>query len=76
MGITPPLARIISRRSGIQRSMLLMAARTGTMWLNATLCAIYMSEHCMRGWTTLLDFLVLRPCCIFVYGKNKIRTYR
>eukprot|EP00913_Durusdinium_trenchii_P030818 g28863.t1 len=22
------------------------------MWLNATLCAIYMSEHCMRGWTT------------------------
>ncbi|CAK9026241.1 Putative leucine-rich repeat receptor-like protein kinase, partial [Durusdinium trenchii] len=52
MGITPPLARIISRRSGIQRSMLLMAARTGTMWLNATLCAIYMSEHCMRGWTT------------------------
>ena len=55
MGITPPLARIISRRSGIQRSMLLMAARTGTMWLNATLCAIYMSEHCMRGWTTFLD---------------------
>ncbi|CAK9018787.1 unnamed protein product [Durusdinium trenchii] len=52
MGITPPLARIISRRSGIQRSMLLMAAHTGTMWLNATLCAIYMSEHCMRGWTT------------------------
>ncbi|CAK9026054.1 LRR receptor-like serine/threonine-protein kinase FLS2 (Protein FLAGELLIN-SENSING 2) (Protein FLAGELLIN-SENSITIVE 2), partial [Durusdinium trenchii] len=52
MLITPRLAMRMSQRSQIRRSMLLMAARTCTMWLNATLCAIYMSEHCMRGWTT------------------------
>ncbi|CAK9109341.1 unnamed protein product [Durusdinium trenchii] len=50
--ITPKLAMWFSKRSRVPRSMLLMAARTGTMWLNATLCAIYMNEHCMRGWTT------------------------
>eukprot|EP00913_Durusdinium_trenchii_P009222 g8669.t1 len=46
------LAMWFSKRSRVPRSMLLMAARTGTMWLNATLCAIYMNEHCVRGWTT------------------------
>ncbi|CAK9018032.1 unnamed protein product [Durusdinium trenchii] len=53
MLITPKLALLFSKLSGsIRRSMLLMAARTATSWLNATLCTIYMSEHCMSGWTT------------------------
>lgn len=49
--LTPKLAALISERSALRRSMLLMAARSATMWLNATLCTIYLNEHCMRGWT-------------------------
>ena len=51
MLVTPKLAAMMSQRSRIRRSMLLMAARTSTMWLNAVLCTIYLSEHCQRGWT-------------------------
>ena len=51
MLVTPKLAAMMSQRSRIRRSMLLMAARTATMWLNAALCTIYLSEHCQRGWT-------------------------
>ena len=51
MLVTPKLAAMMSQRSRIRRSMLLMAARTSTMWLNAALCTIYLSEHCQRGWT-------------------------
>lgn len=53
MLITPKLAATISRRSGVRRSMLLMAARSCTMWLNATIATIYLNEHCQRGWTRL-----------------------
>ena len=51
MLVTPKLAAMMSQRSRIRRSMLLMAARTSTMWLNASLYTIYLSEHCQRGWT-------------------------
>ena len=51
MLVTPKLATMMSQRSRIRRSMLLMAARTATMWLNAALSTIYLSEHCQRGWT-------------------------
>ena len=51
MLVTPKLAAMMSQRSRIRRSMLLMAARTATMWLNAALCTICLSEHCQRGWT-------------------------
>ena len=51
MLVTPKLAAMMSQRSRINRSMLLMAARTATMWLNAALYTIYLSEHCQRGWT-------------------------
>ena len=47
--------------------MLLMAARSATMWLNATLCTIYLSEHCMRGWTRFLGL------CLWVFrGTDRI----
>ena len=51
MLVTPKLAALMSQRSRIRRSMLLMASRTATMWLNAALYTIYLSEHCQRGWT-------------------------
>ena len=49
------------------RSMLLMAARSATMWLNATLCTVYLSERCIRGWTQFLavkldELQHLQPC--------------
>ena len=50
---TPKLAATIALHSGIRRSMLLMAARSCTMWLNATVFTLYLSEHCQRGWTRL-----------------------
>ena len=51
MLVTPKLAATIAKHSGLRWSMLLMAARTCTMWLNATMFTLYLSEHCHRGWT-------------------------
>ena len=51
MFVTPKLATIFHRSTGIRRSMLLMAARLGTMWLVAVLTTLYLNPHCMNGWT-------------------------
>ena len=42
---------IFSNATGMRRSMLLMAARLGTMWLAAVLSTLYLNTHCMNGWT-------------------------
>ena len=49
--ITPRLATFFHTTTGIRRSMLLMAARLGTMWLVAVLTTLYLDPHCMNGWT-------------------------
>ena len=51
MFITPKLATFFHTTTGIRRSMLLMAARLGTMWLVAVLTTLYLNPHCMNGWT-------------------------
>ena len=51
MFITPRLVKFFHIATGIKRSMLLMAARLGTMWLVAFLTTLYLSTHCMNGWT-------------------------
>ena len=51
MFITPKLATFFHATTGIKRSMLLMAARLGTMWLVAVLTTLYLNPHCMNGWT-------------------------
>ena len=61
MLVTPKVAATIAQRSGIRRSMLLMAARSATMWLSATMTTLYLSEHCQRGWTRHLA-----ECCCTV----------
>ena len=49
--ITPKVVERFALATGIRRSMLLMAARLGTMWLVAVLVTLYLSTHCMNGWT-------------------------
>ena len=49
--ITPKAVEWFALATGIRRSMLLMAARLGTMWLVAVLVTLYLSTHCMNGWT-------------------------
>jgi len=49
--ITPKAVEWFALATGIRRSMLLMAARLGTMWLVAVLFTLYLSTHCMNGWT-------------------------
>ena len=49
--ITPKLVAGFHAATGIRRSMLLMAARLGTMWLAAVLVTFYLSTECMNGWT-------------------------
>ena len=49
--ITPKLVAGFHAATGIRRSMLLMAARLGTMWLAAVLVTLYLSTECMNGWT-------------------------
>ena len=51
MFVTPKLVTIFHTTTGIRRSMLLMAARLGTMWLVAVLTTLYLNPHCMNGWT-------------------------
>ena len=51
MFITPKLATFFHTTTGIKRSMLLMAARLGTMWLIAVLTTLYLNPHCMNRWT-------------------------
>ena len=51
MFITPKAVERFALATGIRRSMLLMAARLGTMWLVAVLVTLYLSTHCMNGWT-------------------------
>ena len=51
MLITPKLVAGFHAATGIRRSMLLMAARLGTMWLAAVLVSLYLSPECMNGWT-------------------------
>ena len=51
MFITPRLVTFFHIATGIRRSMLLMAARLGTMWLAAFLTTLYLNTHCMNGWT-------------------------
>ena len=51
MFITPKLATFFHATTGIRRSLLLMAARLGTMWLVAVLTTLYLNPHCMNGWT-------------------------
>ena len=51
MFITPKLVAFFSDATGLRRSMLLMAARLGTMWLAAVLSTLYLTTHCMNGWT-------------------------
>ena len=51
MFITQRLATFFHTATGIRRSMLLMAARLGTMWLAAFLTTLYLNTHCMNGWT-------------------------
>eukprot|EP00438_Fugacium_kawagutii_P017391 Skav217993 [mRNA] locus=scaffold3329:193907:196198:- [translate_table: standard] len=51
MFITPRVVKVFSELTGIRRSMLLMAARLGTMWLAAVVSTIYLTTHCMNGWT-------------------------
>ena len=53
MFITPKLVAFFSDATGMRRSMLLMAARLGTMWLAAVLSTFYLTTHCMNGWTHL-----------------------
>ena len=49
--ITPKAVEWFALATGIRRSMLLMAARLGTMWLVAVLVTLYLSTHCMNEWT-------------------------
>ena len=51
MFITPRLVKFFHIATGVRRSRLLMAARLGTMWLVACLTTLYLSAHCMNGWT-------------------------
>ena len=51
MFITPRAVAMFSARSGLRRSMLFMAGRLVTMWLAATLTTLYLSTHCLNGWT-------------------------
>ena len=51
MFITPKLVTFFHTTTGIRRSMLLMAARLGTMWLVAVLTTLYLNPHCINGWT-------------------------
>ena len=51
MLITPKAVAMFSARTGLRRSMLFMAGRLVTMWLAATLTTLYLSTHCLNGWT-------------------------
>ena len=51
MFVTPQMATFFHTTTGIRRSMLLMAARLGTMWLVAVLTTLYLNPHCMNRWT-------------------------
>ena len=53
MFITPQAVATFSNASGMRRSMLSMAARLFTMWLAAVLSTVYLTTHCMNGWTQL-----------------------
>ena len=53
MFITPKVVKAFSDATGMRRSMLMMAARLGTMWLAAVLSTVYLTTHCMNGWTHL-----------------------
>ena len=53
MFVTPKLVALFADATGMRRSMLLMAARLGTMWLAAVLSTFYLTTHCMNGWTHL-----------------------
>ena len=62
MFITPKLVAFFSDATGMRRSMLLMAARLGTMWLAAVLSTFYLTTHCMNGWTHLWKVAGLCAC--------------
>ena len=62
MFITPKAVSFFADATGMRRSMLLMAARLGTMWLAAVLSTIYLTTHCMNGWTHLWKV----SGCVFV----------
>lgn len=61
---TDGLADWYSRHTGLRKSLLLMFAGLGTLWLAASVpqasfrsrlgevCAILLNEQCMRGWTS------------------------
>ena len=51
MFLTPKAVAIFSAFSGVRRTMLLIAARLVTMWLAASLTTLFLSPHCMNGWT-------------------------
>ena len=53
MFVTPKVVALFADATGVRRSMLLMAARLGTMWLAAVLSTFYLTTHCMNGWTHL-----------------------
>ena len=62
MFITPKAVAFFADATGMRRSMLFMAARLGTMWLAAVLSTIYLTTHCMNGWTQLWKV----SGCVFV----------
>ena len=50
--VTPRAVAKFSAFSGVRRSMLLIATRLVTMWLAASLTTLYLSPHCINGWTS------------------------
>lgn len=53
MLVTPRAVAMFSARTGLRRSMLFMAGRLVTMWFAATLTTLYLSTHCLNGWTSI-----------------------
>ena len=61
MFITPQVVAMFSDATGMRRSMLSTSARLGTMWFGAVLSTVYLTTHCMNGWTQLWNVSGWQP---------------